>query len=315
MLSFAAEAAFTVREVMRKHNISVVYGYGPPIPVTMSIVREDKTPLVLDLSEDCLPRANADGKDYITKSYGVVSERILLSCMQRTPGQVIVLTDTMKNFVMRMMSNKRIEVAYDGTDPDTFRPIDPELKRGPKVVFTGDIDVRDGVDVLIKAFAGVVREIATAELHIIGEARVHILSRLRRIVRDLHLDKNVVFTGWVPFSELVEILPTFSVGVVPYAPSLVNSLVIPRKTFEYMAACVPVVSSNLKVMREIVEDGVSGVLFKAGDEMALSESLLRLLTDTELLRFVGQNGRRLSQRYSVRAEVSKIERIMRTYLD
>jgi glycosyltransferase involved in cell wall biosynthesis len=81
-----------------------------------------------------------------------------------------------------------------------------------------------------------------------------------------------------------------------------------------MAAGVPVVASNLEAIKEIIEDGVSGVLFEAGNLNALKESILKLLTDEVLYNKIQQNGRVIAEKYSTDSEIAKINTLLRKYL-
>jgi glycosyltransferase involved in cell wall biosynthesis len=211
------------------------------------------------------------------------------------------------------IDSRRIHVVYDGTDPKMFRIRPVDAKRGnPSVVFIGDIDWRDGVDDLIISFADVVKELPEARLYIIGDGPLR--SYLTKLVYKIGLYKHVLFTGWIPFSKLTQWLPNFMVGAIPSKNCLLNNIVIPRKTFELMAAGVPVVAPNLEAIKEIIENGVSGILFEPGNRNALKESILKLLTDEVLYNKIQQNGRIIAEKYSSDAEIAKISTLLRKYL-
>jgi len=224
-----------------------------------------------------------------------------------------VLTRAMKDYLKeRVLNSEKIKIAYDGTDPSIFKPKSFDEKREhPCIVFTGDLGSRDGVDVLIKSFVHVKKEFEDARLHIIGDGPF--LPRLKNLASKLKISENVVFTGWIPFEKLVESLPNFLLGVVPSKYHLMNDLAIPRKTFEFMAAGIPVIASDLSAMREVIENGRSGLLFEPYNHEALSEKILRLMSDSHLYNKIQKNGRKISEKYGVDNEVAKIERSIRKY--
>jgi glycosyltransferase involved in cell wall biosynthesis len=313
ILSFGMEITSRVRKILQKHKIKIIYGFGAIIPVS-SKLGQWSTPLVLDIFETDLPSLRWSYQNSLLHYLGSLVERTVLSCLTSECHEVIVLTDAMKKYLeQKEIDSKRIHVVYDGTDPKMFkiRPVD--AKRGnPSVVFIGDIDWRDGVDDLVISFADVVKELPEVRLYIIGDGPLR--SHLTKLVYKIGLDKHVLFTGWIPFSKLVQWLPNFMVGVVPSKNCLLNNIVIPRKTFELMAAGVPVVASNLEAIKEIIEDGVSGVLFEAGNLNELKESILKLLTDEVLYNKIQQNGRAIAEKYSTDSEIAKINTLLRKYL-
>jgi glycosyltransferase involved in cell wall biosynthesis len=257
------------------------------------------------LTETDLPYVKLSEHKILSNIIGLPIENLLLSCAEKTNTEFIVLTETMKKYLIKKgIKANNLLVAYDGTNPDLFSPIDYSKKRNKSIVFIGDIDNRDGVDVLLKAFSYVVKELNETKLYIIGDGPA--LQKMIKLCSKLQLHKHVVFTRWIPFSQLIRILPTFSVGVVPLKKMLLNEIVIPRKTFEFMAAGLPVVASNLTAIKEVIKDNSSGMLFTPDDEVDLSEKLIDLLTNEELYMKIQRNGIKIARQYNVNKEINKI---------
>jgi glycosyltransferase involved in cell wall biosynthesis len=257
------------------------------------------------LTETDLPYVKLSEHKILSSIIGLPIENLLLSCAEKTNTEFIVLTETMKKYLIKKgIKANNLLVAYDGTNPDLFSPIDYSKKRNKSIVFIGDIDNRDGVDVLLKAFSYVVKELNGTKLYIIGDGPA--LQKMIKLCSKLQLHKHVVFTRWIPFSQLIRILPTFSVGVVPSKKMLLNEIVIPRKTFEFMAAGLPVVASNLTAIKEVIKDNSSGMLFTPDDEVDLSEKLIDLLTNEELYMKIQRNGIKIARQYNVNKEINKI---------
>jgi glycosyltransferase involved in cell wall biosynthesis len=74
---------------------------------------------------------------------------------------------------------------------------------------------------------------------------------------------------------------------------------IPLTLIEAMAAGLPVVSTNVGGVGEVVEDGRTGLLAPAGDDAALAEKILRLADSPELRRQMGQFGRKRAQMHGL----------------
>ena len=301
---FFAETFFQLKKIIKKHNIKAIYAFGPLVLINLCYNRLD-TPCFLDLTETDLPYVKLSEHKILSSIIGLPIENLLLSCAEKTNTEYIVLTETMKKYLIKKgIKANNLLVAYDGTNPDLFSPIDYSKKRNKSIVFIGDIDNRDGVDVLLKAFSYVVKELNGTKLYIIGDGPA--LQKMIKLCSKLQLHKHVVFTRWIPFSQLIRILPTFSVGVVPSKKMLLNEIVIPRKTFEFMAAGLPVVASNLTAIKEVIKDNSSGMLFTPDDEVDLSEKLIDLLTNEELYMEIQRNGIKIARQFNVNKEINKI---------
>jgi glycosyltransferase involved in cell wall biosynthesis len=81
----------------------------------------------------------------------------------------------------------------------------------------------------------------------------------------------------------------YQVADVFALPSRIEGL--PNALLEAMACGLPVISSTLTGMTEIVENGVNGVVVSIGDEHALSGAILSLLGDHSTARRLGQAAR------------------------
>jgi glycosyltransferase involved in cell wall biosynthesis len=311
---FSTEVFFQLKKIIKKHNIKAIYAFGPLILINLYYNRLE-IPCFLDLTETDLPYVKLSGNKILSRTIGMPIENLLLSYTEKTNTELIVLSETMKKYLIKKgIKANNMLVVYDGTNPDLFSPIDYSKKHNKSIVFIGDIDNRrDGIDVLLKAFSYVVKSLNEVRLYIIGDGPD--LQKMIKICLKLQLHKNVLFTGWIPFSQLTRILPTFSIGVVPSKKTLLNEMVIPRKTFEYMAAGLPVVASNLPAIREIIKDNFSGMLFTPDDEMDLSEKLIELLTNEELYMKIQRNGIMIARLFNVNKEINKILNKFSSYIN
>jgi glycosyltransferase involved in cell wall biosynthesis len=119
--------------------------------------------------------------------------------------------------------------------------------------------------------------------HVIEEHRAYRDEVLAR-VRELGLEDKVRFTGWR--RDALAILANMDVLV---HPSLAEGF--GRAVLEAMAMGLPVCVSRVGGLRELVEDGVNGFSFDAGDVSGLREKLARLLASAELRSRLGAAAR------------------------
>ena len=89
-----------------------------------------------------------------------------------------------------------------------------------------------------------------------------------------------------------------------------------RVLLEAMAMGKPVVGTRVGGIPDLIEDGVNGFLVEPGNEIQLTEAILRILTEKELAKQLGANGRRkIQSRYSAAYMVQAIEAVYHRLLN
>ncbi|WP_427365253.1 glycosyltransferase family 4 protein [Candidatus Caldatribacterium saccharofermentans] len=90
---------------------------------------------------------------------------------------------------------------------------------------------------------------------------------------------------------------------------------LPRALLEGMAAGKPLVATDVRGNRDLVEDGVNGFLVPLGDVGALVEALGRLIGSKGLRERMGEESRRKVEAYSLERVLQEMERIYRRFLE
>jgi glycosyltransferase involved in cell wall biosynthesis len=90
---------------------------------------------------------------------------------------------------------------------------------------------------------------------------------------------------------------------------------LPRALLEGMAAGKPLVATDVRGNRDLVEDGMNGFLVPLGDVAALSEALGRLIESRELREKMGEESRKKAEAYSLERVLQEMERIYRRFLE
>jgi glycosyltransferase involved in cell wall biosynthesis len=134
---------------------------------------------------------------------------------------------------------------------------------------------------------------ASVELLVAGDGPQR--PRVEAEVRRLGLDSVIRLLG--PRDDVPDLLASCDVFVLAS-----RSEGGPISILEAMAAGLPVVASDVGGVRELVDDGATGLLVPAGDSHALAAALQRLLDDARLRHRLGEAGRRrLVERFDVEA--------------
>ena len=189
----------------------------------------------------------------------------------------------------------RIHVIANGVDVTRFGKRSPaQNQTGFTVGFVGTLKPWHGVDVLLQAFARFHAQTPESRLLIVGYGPEH--PNLVAQATQLGIRAAVEFTGAVDPGQIPALLVRMDVGVAPY-PEVADFYFSPLKVYEYMAAELPVVASQIGQLDELIVDGDDGLLCPPGDAEALCAAFARLHAEPEL-------GRRLGRRAGakVRAE-------------
>lgn len=193
----------------------------------------------------------------------------------------------------------KIRIVPDGVDTRMF---DPEadgkrvrrkygLGESPVVIFHGDVKPSDGVDVLVRAFPSVLRRIPDVKLLVVG-GEGEFLERIKNLVNKLRIESSVVFTGWVPHTEVPEYIAASNVGVMPLLSTLLTNCYLSFKLFEYWASEKPVIVSKVQAISKIAPDRICSLQVAPEDVEALSDAIVEVLRDKDLAALLGRNGRK-----------------------
>src|SRR6185312_13843032 len=101
-----------------------------------------------------------------------------------------------------------------------------------------------------------------------------------------NLLEAVHFTGMVPPSEVPRFLASIDVAVAPY-PEMEGLYFSPIKVFEYMAAGLPIVVSDIGQLSEIIQHEVNGLVSPPGDSFLLARAIERLRQSPDLRMRLG----------------------------
>lgn len=174
-----------------------------------------------------------------------------------------------------------IDYARFATRLDPLAPFEDERL---DVLFVGRLEKRKGLEYLLRAWPHVHRAVPNARLLVVGGGRR--LGWYRRFVQ-AHMAEDVHFVGNVSPEDLVRYYQTSDVFCAPSTGQESFGIVL----LEAMAAGRPIVASRIPGYAEVLQDGVEGLLVPPKDPAALAASLTRQLSDAELRRRMGAQGR------------------------
>ncbi|MBI1203471.1 MAG: glycosyltransferase [Rhodopseudomonas sp.] len=207
--------------------------------------------------------------------------RQLLQLAQRENRHFIAVSDAIRDKAISYgIPPEKIATKYIGVDSENFRPGEILLSNRPlRVLFVGRLVEKKGCEYLISAMESVQRVIPNAELTVIGDGPLR--YSLEQKSRELGVCAR--FMGGMPHAQIKAELGSSRVFCLPSVRAENGDaegfgLVL----LEAQAAGVPVVTSALGGADEGIINGVTGFKFEERNSKALSECLIRVLSNPEL---------------------------------
>jgi glycosyltransferase involved in cell wall biosynthesis len=177
---------------------------------------------------------------------------------------------------------ERIRATVDSVDANDLKSSLGIVGR-PVVGVVGRLRKEKGHAWLLETMAEVVRLIPDVVLLVVGDGPDR--EGLKQKAENLGISRNVIWMGEKPIDEVYRLYSAMDVVAVP---SLFEGFGLTAA--EAMAAGRPVIASDVDGLREVVEDGITGIITPLGDSKALAGSLTKLLENPELRDEMGQRG-------------------------
>jgi PEP-CTERM/exosortase A-associated glycosyltransferase len=214
----------------------------------------------------------------------------------RRADHAITICDGMRQeLIRRGIPRERITVVPNGVDPVSFRPVrrnDALARRlgldgGPIFGFVGSFYRYEGLHFLVHAMADLRRRLPGAQLLLVGGGEEE--GSLREEARALA--GAVILPGRVPLDAVRDYYSTIDVFVCPRRRMRLTELVTPLKPLEAMAMAQPVLASDVGGLAELIEHGVTGLLFVAEDRDSFLAEAERIGSDPQLRQTLGASAR------------------------
>jgi glycosyltransferase involved in cell wall biosynthesis len=166
----------------------------------------------------------------------------------------------------------------------------------PVIAYVGTMStVAHGVDLLLDAFAWLLKERPDARLLMVGDGDDR--AALQEKAQQLGVNHAIHWTGRVPPEESRRWFTLAACSVDPVSDTPAMRGRSPLKIVESLAAGVPVVTGDVGDRREMLGDGEAGVLVQAGQAEALAKGMLAVLHDAGLQAQLAIGARQHSMAY------------------
>jgi len=230
--------------------------------------------------------------------------RALETYALRLANHVTTICEGLRSDIVgRGIARHKITVIPNAVDIEAFAPgrrPDDALKASLGVAnctvvgFVGSFYAYEGLDLLIAALPAIVAGRPDVRVLLVGGGPQDL--HLREQARRAGLADKVVFTGRVPHEDVQRYYDVIDVLAYPRHSMRLTELVTPLKPLEAMAQGRVLVASDVGGHRELITNGETGVLFRAGDKDSLAQAILQLLAAPERWPLMRERGRHFVER-------------------
>lgn len=202
---------------------------------------------------------------------------------------VIAVSDGVRNWLETFApAQGKVHVVENGVDPTRFAPRTCDSKREVLTLgFVGTLKPWHGLHTLVDGFILLRHKGYNVTLSIIGDGPQAAVLQQRLAQSGV---TGAQFYGAVAPEQVPKLLSDVDVAVAPY-PQLENFYFSPLKIYEYMAAGLPVITTRVGHLAELVKDGETGLLVAPEDPVALAQAVIALINNPALRQRMGNAGR------------------------
>jgi PEP-CTERM/exosortase A-associated glycosyltransferase len=289
-LEMMGELAHRIEVLVRRYRPHILHVHSPVLNAmpALRVGRRAGIPVIYEIRALWEDAAVDHGTTREGSLRYRVSRALETYAAKRADHVVTICEGLRRELLSRGLRGERVTVVPNGVDverfgaasaPDRELAAQLGLEGGTVLGFVGSFYGYEGLESLVRALPRIVAARPDVRVLLVGGGYQD--ENLRAQVKTLQLEDKVIFTGRVPHEDVHRYYDLIDVLVYPRLPMRLTDLVTPLKPLEAMAQGRLVVGSDVGGHREMMQDGATAVLFKAGDVDDLAGKVLDLLEHPE----------------------------------
>ena len=309
-------------DIMRRERPEMIVVRDLPLcPTAIWVGRRFRVPIVLDMAENYPAAIRNLWETRRQKPWDVVvrNPRFVAAvedyCVHRVDHILVVVEESGTRLVENGVPRERIDLVSN--TPPAARALRPQRtvprrsENRIELVYLGIQEVVRGLLELIEAVRILRDQSVPVRATIVGGGRDSELFRVRASELGLTPDE-VVFTGYLPDHDAaLDAVARADIGVIATHKTAESESTIPNKLFDYMAAGLAVLTSDVGPCARIVRETGAGEVFRAGDAADLAAAVRRLVDDPARRVAAGEAGRRaVVTRYNWENDAAVLRRVV-----
>jgi glycosyltransferase involved in cell wall biosynthesis len=242
--------------------------------------------------------------------------RIFEEGMLKRSNKIIAVSDFTRRELLQYYEVKedKIRVIHNGVDTNKFQPASDKRKAKEELGFNPDdaailsvgrLYARKGLFTLIESMPAVVRRFPRAKFIISGKGQSNEMKKLVAHAQKLGVREHIVFTGYYPDRKLPRLYQ--AADVFAFSTFYEN---LPFAVLEALSTGLPVVTTRVGGIPEMIEDGRNGFLVQPFNSRELSDRILYFLEHPSAASEMAVLARRIiEERFDWRLIVQKVLKV------
>jgi glycosyltransferase involved in cell wall biosynthesis len=233
------------------------------------------------------------------------------------PSHIIVVVEEERDrYRAAGIPEERITILSNSVDMERMKGLNlGPSERQPDgrfvISYVGGFALHRGLDTLVKAVHEARKKVPNLHLNLVGDGAAK--ESLVELTGKLGMESSVTFTGQVPFENAMKYVVESDICVIPYARSPETEASFPHKLAQYMYLGRPIIVSDVRSLKRIVEENKCGLVFESGNHSDLALKIIELHEDPETRKRMAKNGENAAlERYNWDAEGGKLIRLYQT---
>jgi glycosyltransferase involved in cell wall biosynthesis len=229
--------------------------------------------------------------------------------------KVVTVSEYHRRYINNLCPTIRaeeIELVHYGVDSQMFRPLPRRPANSPlRIISVGRLTEKKGHVFLVDACAVLRQRGMEFQCSIVGGGHTRSRIALEQRIQSLGLHHHVRLLGALGESDILELYQTSDVCALACVTAKDGDQDgMPNVLLEAMACELPVVTTPIAGIPELVEDGVNGRLVPPRDARSLADALQELLHNEQLRHTFGKHGRqRIVQDYDIDTNAQRLARV------
>lgn len=284
---------------LKTDRFDVVHAHSPVLNglAALKAARTRKVPFVYEIRAFWEDAAVDQEKTTVRSLRYSMTRRLEQHVVGQADAVIGIARSIVDELRSRGIDEKKLFHVPNGVDPAKFQPAarDAALSQAlgigdaPVLGFIGSLFYFEGVSWLVRAAARLHRQGERFKLLIVGHGED--ADTVRKEIASNQAESYVLCVGRVPYEEIRKYYSLMDILVYPRRSIRLTELVTPLKPLEAMALERAVLGSNVGGIRELVEDGNTGLLFAPEDSEDFCRQAQRLIRDPNLRSRLATRGR------------------------
>jgi len=287
--------------IIKTHNIGLIIVRDLPMAVAgIWAGRRHNIPVVFDMAEDYVAMIRDIWN--VRKFQGLnlfLRNPYLAKCVERytlaNADHILVVVDEARDLVLARGGHpQRITIVGNTPHLESFNhngiKMNGDLKQIAdrfSAIYTGGIQMGRGIQTVIHAIPEIIKEIPNFLFVVVGDG--YAVKQLKELAQQERVQDYILWTGWIDHEDLFAYIPACKIGIIPHLRTDHVDTTIPNKIFDYMACELPIIASDARPLKRILDEEQCGLSFSSGNYKSLVEAVIKV---RKAKQDFGKNGKR-----------------------